>query len=142
MFSRLTRSARALWASPCTLIGLLLAAPLAVLGARVRWTGGTIEVALRENLVSCRRWERALPYRAITFGHVIIAVTGEELAHHRRHECVHVQQYERWGVFFFPAYAASSLWQLLQGKSAYWDNHFEVQARLLCCDGFAGPSSD
>ena len=35
----------------------------------------------------------------------------------------------RLGLVFFLAYAASSLWQLLRGRRAYWDNHFEVEAR-------------
>ncbi len=73
----------------------------------------------------------ALPFRAITFGHVIIAVTEQDLAHSREHELIHVHQYERWGAAFFVAYPASSLWQLLRGRNAYWDNRFEIQARLL-----------
>jgi hypothetical protein len=52
----------------------------------------------------------------------------------RRHERVHVQQYERWGPLFFFAYAASGIWQLLHGRSAYRDNHFEVQARALSAE--------
>jgi hypothetical protein len=50
----------------------------------------------------------------------------------RKHEHVHVRQYERWGVLFIPAYVLSSLWQVLRGRSAYSANHFErqVQSRL------------
>ena len=70
-----------------------------------------------------------LPYRAITFGHVIVAVTETELGRCREHERVHVRQYAHWGPFFPLAYAATSAWQLLNGRRAYWDNYFEVQAR-------------
>ncbi|MES2890013.1 MAG: signal peptide prediction [Pseudomonadota bacterium] len=137
----LSRLVKLMWAAPCSLVGLMLAAPLFVLGARARCSAGTVDVTLRKSLASCRRWEHALPYRAITFGHVILAVTDEELAQHRRHEQVHVRQYECWGVFFFPAYAASSAWQLLRGRNAYWDNYFEVQARALCMHPPPGEAS-
>ena len=46
----------------------------------------------------------------------------------RAHEHVHVRQYEQWGPFFLPAYAASSLWQLACGRRCYRDNWFERQA--------------
>jgi hypothetical protein len=44
---------------------------------------------------------------------------------------VHVRQYERWGVLFFPLYAASSLWQLARGRDPYRDNRFEREAFRL-----------
>lgn len=118
-----------LWASPCTLIGLGFAAPLLCLGAKLAFRQGAIEVAFRKRHVNCSRTLRALPFRGITFGHVILAVTEEELELLRAHELVHVRQYECWGIFFFPAYAGSSIWQLLRGRRIYWDNYFEVQAR-------------
>jgi hypothetical protein len=70
-----------------------------------------------------------LPFRGIVFGHVILAVIGEELRTLGPHERVHVEQYERWGLLFFLAYGASGFWQLINGRRPYWDNHFEVQAR-------------
>ncbi|HEU4709743.1 MAG TPA: hypothetical protein VFS17_10555 [Methylophilaceae bacterium] len=124
-----SRLAKRLWASPCTFVGLVFAAPLMLLGARAVSRQGTLEVALRRRHVHCHKTLSALPFRGITFGHVILAVTEEELEQLRAHEQVHVRQYERWGIFFFPAYVGSSLWQLLRGRKAYWDNHFEVQAR-------------
>jgi len=116
------------WASPCSLVGLLLGFVILLLGGRARY-GGAIEFCLRESVANCGTIERSLPYRAITFGHIIIAITAEELECIRAHELVHVQQYERWGIFFFPAYLGSSLWQLIRGRRVYWDNYFEVQAR-------------
>lgn len=102
------------------------------LGGRAKRENGTLEVTFRKGLSSCGKSAKSLPFRGITFGHVILAVTEEELECLRAHELVHVRQYERWGIFFFPAYIASSIWQLLRGRRAYWDNYFEVQARSEC----------
>lgn len=120
-----------LWASPCSAIGVALACIPLLAGGQARWTSGALEVTYRENDESCGRLVRKLPFRGIVFGHVILAVTRSELVRIGPHERVHVQQYERWGPLFFFAYAASSVWQLLRGRGAYWDNHFEVQARAL-----------
>jgi hypothetical protein len=120
---------RALWASPCSVVGLALAAfPLAA-GGKAKWSQGALEVTYRQSNAHCGRFARALPFRGIVFGHVILAVTREELAVIGVHERVHVEQYERWGPLFFLAYGASSLWQLVGGRNPYWHNHFEVQAR-------------
>ena len=67
-------------------------------------------------------------FSAITFGHVILAVDHATLAAVRAHEQVHVRQYERWGIFFFPAYLLSSLVQLARGRRPYLDNYFEREA--------------
>jgi hypothetical protein len=123
------RVAKLLWAAPCSVIGLLLAAVPIALGGKAVWTDGALEVTYREHHASCGKLARALPFRGIVFGHVILAVTDEELRRIGPHERVHVEQYERWGLLFFPAYGLSSLWQLLRGRSPYRDNAFEVQAR-------------
>lgn len=70
-------------------------------------------------------------FAAITFGHVILGTDPEQLRAARRHEHVHVRQYERWGVFMLPAYAVSSLWQVLHGRRAYRDNAFEREAYAI-----------
>ena len=49
----------------------------------------------------------------------------------RSHERVHVAQYERWGLVFPLAYAASSLQALLRGQNAYRGNRFEKEANRL-----------
>lgn len=72
-----------------------------------------------------------MPFAAITHGHVVLAVDAREMARCRAHERVHVAQYERWGPLFLLAYLGSSLWQWLQGRHAYWDNGFEVEARRV-----------
>ena len=65
---------------------------------------------------------------AITFGHTVLARTQDDLDATRPHERIHVQQYERWGLFFIPAYLLCSLWLLLRKRNPYWDNPFEKEA--------------
>jgi hypothetical protein len=125
----LLRFAKLLWALPCSLVGIALAAPVVAVGGRATYMQGALEVTFHKRLSHCGNFTRSLSFRGITFGHVILAVTEEELERLRAHEHVHVQQYERWGIFFIPAYLGSSLWQLLNGRRAYWDNYFEVEAR-------------
>ena len=122
--------AKLLWAAPCSAVGVLLAAIPLALGGKAAWRRGALEVTYRQGEAGCGKLARALPFRGIVFGHVILAITEEELLRIGPHERVHVQQYERWGPIFFLAYGLSSLWQLLRGRSPYWDNHFEIQARV------------
>jgi hypothetical protein len=112
------------WALPNSVIGLLLGLLLLPLGARFRRVDGVLEIAaLRQ--APRRRW----PFAAITFGHVIVGTHAQELERLRAHERVHVRQCERWGPLFLPAYLLAGAWQWVRGKSAYWDNPFEVEAR-------------
>lgn len=126
--------AKRAWAAPCSAVGLLFALVPLALGGRARRCDGTLEVTYRDQERQCGPFARRLPFRGIVFGHVILAVTHEELQRIGPHERVHVRQYERWGPFFFLAYGASSLWQLVRGRRPYWHNHFEVQARRLSGD--------
>lgn len=127
--------ARILWVGPCSLLGLLLALIVLLAGGKWRPHDGTLEITLRDRDASLGPLLRALRFGAITLGHIIVALTREELDALRDHERVHVRQYERWGGFFFFAYAGSSAWQLLRGRRAYWDNHFEVDARMRSAPG-------
>lgn len=124
-------AAKRAWAAPCSVVGLLLGLAVLLGKGRVTRSSGILEFTWRESLARCGPRAARLPYRAIAFGHVVVAITREELHVIGAHERVHVAQYERWGIFFFPAYGASSLWQLLRGRDAYWDNRFEVEARAL-----------
>ena len=116
------------WALPATAVGLLLSGLALSMGATIRLVDGVLEVAggrldrLASLLPSSAR------FVAITFGHVIIGVDHRTLRHVRSHERVHVRQYERWGVAFFPLYIGSSLVQLLLGRDPYLDNCFERAA--------------
>lgn len=124
----LKRAAPVTWALPCTLTGLLLVSPAFLFGARARVVEGVIEVAnpLYEGRTEFNWW----PFTAITFGHLIVARRFSDLDLLRAHEHAHVRQYERWGIVFFLAYPLASLWQLLRGRRPYFDNWFEVHARL------------
>lgn len=64
----------------------------------------------------------------MTLGHVVIAADIAQLIRTRRHERVHVRQYERWGVLFVPAYLTFSLGLLIRGRDPYRDNPFEREA--------------
>src|SRR4029450_5608640 len=91
--------ARYVWAAPCTAVGLCLVAPGFLFGATARVVDGTIEVALSA-FKSSSFLLGALPFNAITFGHVVLATSQTELDRLRAHEQGHVTQYERWhGVF-------------------------------------------
>ncbi|HEY1329510.1 MAG TPA: hypothetical protein VGI14_21430 [Casimicrobiaceae bacterium] len=116
------RLVRRAWALPATLLGLALGAIAVVLGATVHRVDGTLEIA-----GGAMAWI-PLPFSAITLGHVILAVDDAARVRCRAHERVHVAQYERWGIAFFPAYLASSAWQLARGGDAYRDNRFEREA--------------
>ena len=128
---RMVSVMKRLWAAPCSAVGLVLGTVPLALGGSASCTDGVLEITYRDRNAACGRIARRLPFRGIVFGHVILAVTRKELQGIRAHERVHVDQYERWGPLFFFAYGASSLWQLLHGRKAYWDNAFEVQARRL-----------
>ena len=116
------------WAGPNSLIGLALAGVMILFGGAPRRTAGVLEVG--GGLIGA--WlgptRIALPWRAITLGHVILGIDALALEQSRAHELVHVRQYEQWGPLFLPAYVASSLWQLACGRRCYRDNWFERQA--------------
>ena len=120
--------ARYLWALPATLVGLLLALLALCAGATTRRVEGCIEVAGGRFARLLTLVPPSMRFAAISFGHVIIGTDHDLLRRVRRHEHVHVRQYERWGVLFFPLYAGSSLVQLLRGRDPYRDNCFEREA--------------
>lgn len=125
----IARTLRYAWAAPCSAVGLSLVLPLVFFGARFYWIYGVLEVALPPQQKPGFRTLHRLPFCALTLGHIVIGLTVRDLQRSRAHEHEHVKQYERWGLFFFLAYPASSLYQWLLGNKPYWDNWFEVQAR-------------
>jgi hypothetical protein len=120
---------RYLWASPNTLLGLLLALFSLATGSGARVVNGVVEV--HGGLLS-KVLRRCVPLpggaAAITIGHVILGQDVASLARVRRHEHVHVRQYERWGPAFLPAYLMASIWARIRTGHAYRGNHFEREA--------------
>ena len=124
-----------LWAGPTTAVGLLLAALARVGGGRTRVVDGVIEAHGGLLEVLLRQVPIAGGASAMTLGHVVIGRDAGDLTRTRRHERVHVRQYERWGPFFVPAYFAACAVAWVRGHNAYFDSHFERAA--YAADGFA-----
>ena len=116
------------WTSPATALGLAFSVLAMLAGARPRMVNGVLEVAGGHLRSLMAVLPRCAGFAAITFGHVIIGLDHSLLRCIRAHELVHVRQYERWGVLFFPVYLASSFWQLMRGRHPYLDNVFEREA--------------
>lgn len=117
-----------LWASPNSALGLAWGIAVRLTGGTWAWVDGALEVQGRGV-----GWlfDRVAPKRsiaAITLGHVVLARSTRDLTRTRRHERVHVAQYERWGPLFIPAYLVSSFRAWRRGFDAYRDNAFEVEA--------------
>ena len=122
------RMLRYLWPSPATAFGLTAAAVMVCLGGRACVVNGVVEVGGGRGRALARVFPRAMHFEAITLGHVVLGSSQAVLSRMRTHEQVHVRQFERWGVLFFPLYAGSSLWQLLRGRDPYRQNCFEREA--------------
>ena len=116
------------WAAPATAVGLLVALCALASGATAIRREGVLEVGGGRIGWTISWLPRPLRFSAITLGHVVIATDHDVLAICRLHERVHVRQYERWGILFFPLYLGSSLLQLARGRDPYWYNHFEREA--------------
>ena len=119
------------WASPATLVGLIVSIIPLCAGAKICPVAGVIEIACEPIARAKALLPASLPFVAITFGHVVIGVDRPTLHRVRCHEHAHVRQYERWGAFFFFLYLGSSLIELIRGRDPYFDNCFEVEARAL-----------
>ena len=126
-----SRAAAYAWAAPNTALGAAAGLVVLCLGGRVRFVSGTAELhgAVVARVLTGPRGSR--PYGAMTLGHVVLGASPARLSALRGHERVHVRQYERWGLFFLPAYALSGLWQLVHGRHWYRDNFFERQAYVV-----------
>jgi hypothetical protein len=126
------RYLRLVWASPNSLLGLLLVPSAFGASGAVAVMDGVLEVhsPLIAWLLRHCTLLPGLPggASAITFGHVVLGRDRETLRLTRAHERVHVRQYERWGPAFIPAYLLASVWGLLAGSGAYAGNVFEREA--------------
>lgn len=128
MLTALLTLARWLWASPWTLLGLMIG------GAALLGKGG---VQRRQGIVEFHgpaiawvlSWpRRGMHFSAMTLGHVVVGRSVEALDTAREHELVHVRQYERWGPLFVPVYLICSLAIYFRGGDPYRDNPFEREA--------------
>lgn len=122
----LSHAAGILWASPATLLGLVVGVLGLATGGGARRVGRTIEFH-----GGCLAWLLDhLPVKALalTLGHVVLGRSAGALDRCRAHELVHVRQYERWGPLFIPAYLLCSLVLLVRGRDFYRDNPFERAA--------------
>jgi hypothetical protein len=114
-----------LWAFPITLLGLILAALSVITGGSVHIRKGIVEVhgGLATRLLRGTIFGRG--GAAMALGHVILARDAGCLERSRRHELVHVRQYECWGVFLPPVYWLISFWLSWRGYHPYLDHPFE-----------------
>jgi hypothetical protein len=117
-----------IWASPYTALGLLLGAIAVLSGGSMRRRARVIECWGGVLTWVLRRLPLAQGVAAITLGHTILGQSEQLVERCRRHEMVHVGQYERWGPCFIPAYLLCSLFLAGTGRHGYLDNPFEREA--------------
>jgi hypothetical protein len=120
-----------LWVAPTSAPGLVMVVLARATGGGVAIVDGVIEAHGGAATFFLRRivgiWLRG-GASAMTLGHVVIGQTPDDLERTRSHERIHVEQCERWGPLFFPAYLTASIIALARGKSGYRDNAFEREA--------------
>ena len=116
-----------LWAAPLTALGYLAA----VIGG-ARWVGftsfGTAVFANAGRGLVGLAFAR-IPMLAYTCGAVVVVCHEQVGARTMAHELRHVLQMFVLGPLMPIAYALASLVAAARGRSAYWDNLFEVAAR-------------
>lgn len=111
------------WVSPWTLTAIALGL---LLGGKFRLVHGVVEIHGKRVASVLQRLY--VPAMAITIGHVVLGQTQAALDITRKHERVHVRQYERWGIAFVPAYLFASLYLYMRGRDGYRENPFEIEA--------------
>jgi hypothetical protein len=114
-----------LWALPITLVGLALALLALASGGALRLHGGVLEAwgGLVGRLLCGSRLHQG--GAAMTLGHVILARDATCLARSRKHELLHVRQFEWWGPLLLPVYWFVSVWLWCRGYHPYLDHPLE-----------------
>jgi hypothetical protein len=120
--------AAVVWASPYSLVGLVIGALGLLSGGRASVRDGILEFSGGAVSWFVRHLPSGPTTLAITLGHVVLGQTPAALDVSRQHELVHVRQYSRWGPLFGPAYVICSLVIWLRKGCPYRDNPFEVEA--------------
>ena len=130
MMHLILRVLAVLWASPYTVLGLLIGVVVLCSSGRARMRDGLIEFhgGAAKWFLRCLPIPGAQHAVAITFGHTVLGQTEAVLDVAHDHEMVHVRQYERWGPLMGPAYLTCSLVLWLTGRDPYRDNPFEREA--------------
>lgn len=122
------------WPLPYTLFGITTGL---VLGARFQRIEGVVEIYGPSIEDLLRRMP--VPAMAMTMGHVVFGCDQMALEITRKHERVHVRQYERWGIGFVPAYLGASFVLYLRGRDGYRENPFEIEAYAIDRPDVGGP---
>ena len=117
-----------LWASPYTLLGLLIGILGLCTGGHAQVRGRVLEFSGGGVQWLIHRLPDGPFVLAFTLGHTILGQSAVTLDIAREHELVHVRQFERWGPFMGPAYLGCSLYLWLTGRRPYRDNPFEREA--------------
>ena len=124
-----------IWALPNTIFGIFFGI-LGVLtggswqrqGRTIEFWGGIVGWILKKFPIG------SYGAAALTLGHVILAQDADLMRRSRKHENVHVKQYEHWGIFFLPYYFLGWLYlstlKFAFGKDVnpYRDIPFEKEA--------------
>lgn len=117
-----------LWAAPYSLAGMTIGICGLCTGGRGRRRGRTLEFYGGAVTWFVRHLPGGQFTLALTLGHTILGQTDASLDVARRHELVHVRQFERWGLLMGPAYLGCMLYLWATGGRPYWDNPFEREA--------------
>lgn len=116
------------WASPYSLLGLFLGGLGVCTGGHVQRRGRILE--FYGGFVSwlIDHFPDGEFVLAFTLGHTVLGKTESSLDISRKHEMVHVRQFEKWGPLMGPLYLLASLLLWFRGKRPYRDNPFEREA--------------
>jgi hypothetical protein len=125
---KLLKLLKVIWASPYSLIGILIGLLGVATGGKMRWRAGAVEFFGGATRQFVRRLPTGIHTAGFTLGHVILGQNDEGLRYAGAHERIHVRQFELWGPLMGPAYLLASAWMWLLGRDAYRDNPFEVEA--------------
>ena len=117
-----------LWASPYTLLGLIIGGIGLCFGGRARVKGRTVEFYEGGTKWFLNRLPGGQFTLAMTLGHTILGQTEASLDISRDHELVHVRQFERWGPLMGALYFFFMFVIWLKGGRPYRDNPFEREA--------------
>jgi len=124
--SKLSGAVLILWALPWTLVGAVVGLLGLASGGRMQLHSGVLECY--GGFVAWLLERLPVEPLAMTLGHSVLGRTAAALDITRRHERIHVRQYERWGPMFVPAYLLCSLVLWWRGEDAYRQNPFEREA--------------